>query len=199
MSNTWAPWTYHGLPHRPPRAWLWWASRAGGRRSIYRGWGDRGSCPGLRTPLLNGGGPGVSLPGGVTGVGPLWWGAPPGRGEGTSPLAPHVGGTGPSLCSFSVAPGCVVRRVPVLRNRFYYFTPPPLAAVSRFLHWWLPLPPPAVIEYSLAFRSLAGMRVRRRNQRSQFVVRQYEREEGFEACAQLWVPPQAVGVLVHVR
>ena len=117
-----------------------------------------------------------SLPGGVTGVGPLWWGAPPGRGEGTSPLAPHIGGTGPSSFSFSVAPGCVVRRVPVLRNRFYYFPPPPLAAVSRFLHWWLPLPPPAVIEYSLAFRSLAGMRVRRRNQRSQFVVRQYERD-----------------------
>ena len=42
-----------------------------------------------------------SLPGGVTGVGPLWWGAPPGRGEGTSPLAPHVGGTGPSLFHFS--------------------------------------------------------------------------------------------------
>ena len=32
-------------------------------------------------------------------MGPLWWGAPPGRGEGTSPLAPHVGGTGPSLWS----------------------------------------------------------------------------------------------------
>jgi len=129
MSNTWAPWTNHGLPHRPPRAWLWWASRAEGRLSIYRGWGHRGLRPGLRTPLLNGGGPGVSLPGGVTGVGPLWWGAPPGRGEGTGPLAPHVGGTGPSLCSFSVAPGCVVRCVPVLRTRIDYFTPPLLAAV----------------------------------------------------------------------
>ena len=173
------------------------AGRGADEASIGVG-GISGLRPGLRTPLLNGGGPGVSLPGGVTGVGPLWWGAPPGRGEGTSPLAPHVGGTGPSLCSFSVAPGCVVR-VSVLRSRFDCFTPPLLAAVSRFLHRWLPLPPPAVIEYSLAFRSLAGMRVRRRNQRSQFVVRQYEREEGFEACAQLWVPPQAVGVLVHVR
>ena len=79
--------------------------------------------------------------------------------------------------------GLRCRRVPVLRNRFDYFSPPLLAAVPRFLHWWLPLPPPAVIEYSLAFRSLAGMRVRRRNQRSQFVVRQYEREEGFEATS----------------
>ena len=69
----------------PPRAWLWWASRAEGRLSIYRGWGHRGLRPGLRTPLLNGGGPGVSLPAGVTGVGPLWWGAPPGRSRGRVP------------------------------------------------------------------------------------------------------------------
>ena len=130
-------------------------------------------------------------------MGPLWWGAPPGRGEGTSPLAPHVGGTGPSLCSFSVAPGCVVRRVSVLRNRFDCFSPPPLAAVSRPSRR-LPLPPPAVIEYSLAFRSLAGVRVRRRNQRSQFVVRQYEREEGFEACAQLRVSPSALPFIVAI-
>ena len=51
-------------------------------------------------------------------------------GAGASALAPHVGGTGPSLCSFSVAPGCVVHVVfPFLRNRFDYFTPPLLAAV----------------------------------------------------------------------
>ena len=132
-------------------------------------------------------------------MGPLWWGAPPGRGEGTSPLAPHVGGTGPSLCSFSVAPGCVVHVVfPFLRNRFDYFTPPLLATASRFLHWWLPLPPPAVIEYSLAFRSLAGVRVWRRNQCSQFVVMRYEREEGFEACAQLRVSLSALPFIAAI-
>ena len=177
MSNTWAPWTNHGLSHRPPRAWLWWASRAEGRLSIYRGWGHRGLRPRAFEPRSSTGAVrGGSLPGGVAGVGPLWWGAPPGRGEGTSPLAPHVGGTGPSLCSFSVAPGCVVRRVSVLRNRFDCFSPPPLAAVSRPSRR-LPLPPPAVVEYSLAFRSLAGMRVRRRNQRSQFV---FYHSSGFE-------------------
>ena len=130
MSNTWAPWTHHGLLHRPPRAWLWWASWAGGRRSIYRGWGHRWFRPDLRTPLLNGGGPGVSLPWGVAGVGPLWWGAPPGGGEGTGPPAPHVGGTGPSLCP-CIVPGCAVWRVHVLRGRFGSLALPPLAVASR--------------------------------------------------------------------
>ena len=154
----------------PPSSMAMVGQLGGGSTKHLSGLGSRGLRPRAFEPRSSTGAVrGGSLPGGVTGVGPLWWGAPPGRGEGTSPLAPHVGGTGPSLCSFSVAPGCVVRRVSVLRNRFDCFTPALLAAVSRFLHWWLPLPPPAVIEYSLAFRSLAGMRVWRRNQRSQFV------------------------------
>jgi hypothetical protein len=125
----------------PPSSMAMVGQLGGGSTKHLSGLGSRGLRPRAFEPRSSTGAVrGGSLPGGVTGVGPLWWGAPPGRGEGTSPLAPHVGGTGPSLCSFSVAPGCVVLRVSVLRNRFEYFTPPHLAAVSRFLYWWLPLP-----------------------------------------------------------
>ena len=135
--------------------------------------------------------------GSLSGVGPLWWGAPPGGGGGVRPRPPRRGdrsflmfffcrsGLRGTMCYRFCVLGLIISRL--------------LAAVSRFLYWWLPLPLPTVIEYSLASRSLTGMCVWRRNQRSQFVVRQYEREEGFEASAQLRVSPQAVGVLVHVR
>ena len=138
----------------PPSSMAMVGQLGGGSTKHLSGLGSRGLRPRAFEPRSSTGAVrGGSLPGGVTGVGPLWWGAPPGRGEGTSPLAPHVGGTGPSLCSFSVAPGCVVLRVSVLRNRFEYFTPPHLAAVSRFLYWWLPLPRARVIPF-FVFRTL---------------------------------------------
>ena len=76
---------------------------------------------------------GGSLPGGVAGVGPLWWGAPPGsRGRRDGSPRPPSGGYRPFLMSLGRSGLRCMIVFPFCWTPFERFSPPPLAAAARF-------------------------------------------------------------------